>query len=409
LKFHNRALLISLLAVMGIISLIGLTWVNYHFSQQNPGGSDFLPRWVGTRGLLLTGRSPYSNETTQEIQQRFYGRPAQPDEDQVLFVYPLFSILVFAPFAMIADFNLARGLWMTVLELGIILIILGAIYLSRWKISPVKFGLLFVFGLLWYYSIRALINSNASILVGLFLVGVFLAIHLRKDILAGSLLALSTIKPQVVVLLVLFILIWSLREKRHKLALSFVGTLSFLVVITLLLVPGWIYQNLLQLLSYPTYTLPGTPGAIFEQWLPHVGKKLGWILTFSMIILLIWEWRKLLRHKSHWFLWTSYFTLTVTTLIGIRTATENYVVLLPAVILIFAELDQEWGKLGQGFIVVSYVLLFFGVWWLFLATLIQGEQPIQNSVMFFPLPLFLIIGLYLIRFQPRRNKNLSWT
>jgi len=317
--------------------------------------------------------------------------------------------LVFAPFAMIADFNLARGLWMTVLELGIILIILGAIYLSRWKISPVKFGLLFVFGLLWYYSIRALINSNASILVGLFLVGVFLAIHLRKDILAGSLLALSTIKPQVVVLLVLFILIWSLREKRHKLALSFVGTLSFLVVITLLLVPGWIYQNLLQLLSYPTYTLPGTPGAIFEQWLPHVGKKLGWILTFSMIILLIWEWRKLLRHKSHWFLWTSYFTLTVTTLIGIRTATENYVVLLPAVILIFAELDQEWGKLGQGFIVVSYVLLFFGVWWLFLATLIQGEQPIQNSVMFFPLPLFLIIGLYLIRFQPRRNKNLSWT
>jgi hypothetical protein len=99
------------------LSFDSLTWINYRYSVQNPGGSDFLPRWVGTRQFLMKAQSPYSDETTQEIQQRFYGRPARSDEDQVLFVYPFYSIFLFGPFALIDDYNLARAIWMTVLRL----------------------------------------------------------------------------------------------------------------------------------------------------------------------------------------------------------------------------------------------------------------------------------------------------
>ncbi|MCZ7553228.1 MAG: DUF2029 domain-containing protein [Anaerolineales bacterium] len=232
-------LTIALLAILGIATLASLIWVNYQYSVQNPGGSDFLPRWVGTREFIMKGQSPYSEETTREIQQRFYGRPARPDEDQALFVYPFYSIFVFAPFALIPDFNLARAVWMTVLEVSIILIAIMGISFSRWKLSPAMLGALLAFAILWYYSIRPLINSNASILVGLFIAGAILAIRAEQDSWAGLLLALATIKPQVVALLILFVLIWSVSERRYIIVWSFLGNLALMIAVTSLLIPDW--------------------------------------------------------------------------------------------------------------------------------------------------------------------------
>ena len=411
MKTRSRYLIIALVIAVGIASLVGLTLVNYRYSVQNPGGSDFLPRWVGTRAFLMTGQSPYSDETTREIQQLFYGRPAHSDEDQVLFVYPFYSTIIFAPFAMIPDFDTARAIWMTTLELSIILIVLAGISLSRWKLSPLMLGVLLIFALLWYYSIRPLINANASILVGLFVMLALLAIRARQDSWAGLFLVLATIKPQVVLILILFVLIWAISERRQLIFWSFFGNLALFIAVTSLLIPDWTWQNLRQVLAYPDYTLPGTPGEIFAQWMPGVGSRLGWGLTIVLIATLIWEWRSTLGKDFRWFLWTAYFTIAVTSMIGLRTATENYIVMLPAVLLVFAAWDQEWGSFGRGLIAISYLLLFFGVWWLFLATLELGAQPIQNSVMFFPLPVFLLLGLYWIRWwvlRPERPLLDQW-
>jgi hypothetical protein len=177
------------------------------------------------------------------------------------------------------------------------------------------------------------------------------------------------------------------------------------------LIPDWTWQNFRQVMAYPGYTLPGTPGAIFIKWLPGVGKQLGWTLTIFLTTTLLWEWRVARKKDFHWFLWTACLTLVFTTMIGIRTATENYVILFPALVLVFAAWDQEWGVFGRGLIGFSSVMLFFGVWWLFLATLERGDQPVQNSIMFFPLPIFLIIGLYWIRWwvlRPERPLMDQW-
>jgi hypothetical protein len=411
LKTRNNYLVSIAVILVTILILVGLTWINYRYSVQNPGGSDLLPRWVGTREFFMKGQSPYSEATTQEIQQRFYGRPARSDEDQVLFVYPFYSIFIFGPYALISDYDMARAVWMTTLEACIVLIAAASISLSRWKLSPFMLMVLLIFAILWYYGIRALINANASIFLGLLIVGAFLAIRAEQDSWAGLLLALATIKPQVVILLIVFILVWSISERRWLLFWSFLGNLALMVAITSLLIPDWTWQNFRQIVAYPGYTLPGTPGAIFIQWLPGVGKKLGWAVTILLTTTLLWEWRVARKRDFHWFLWTACLTLVITTMIGIRTATENYVVLFPALVLIFSAWDQEWGVFGRGMIVLSYLLLFFGVWWLFLATLETGDQPIQSSIMFFPLPVFLLIGLYWIRWwvlRPERPLLDQW-
>ena len=60
---------------------------------------------------------------------------------------------------------------MTLLEASIILIVVASISLSRWKPPPFLLNFLLIFAALWYYGIRALINANASVLIGLLIHG----------------------------------------------------------------------------------------------------------------------------------------------------------------------------------------------------------------------------------------------
>jgi hypothetical protein len=55
-SFFNRFWYI--VAILIIAALIMVTWANYKFVQENPGGNDFLVHWVGTRALLVDGLSP---------------------------------------------------------------------------------------------------------------------------------------------------------------------------------------------------------------------------------------------------------------------------------------------------------------------------------------------------------------
>jgi hypothetical protein len=394
LKNRQRIIYVGIV-LLGIFCLGLLTWINYLYATQNPGGSDFVIRWVSTRQYLLEGWSPYSDETTHEIQMMFYGRLARPDEDQVLFMYPMYSMIVFAPYAIIDDYSVARALWMTTLEIGVILLTIFGLSLARWSPKSWMLALILIFMILWYYSIRTIINGNVGLLVGLFLAGSFLLIRSGKDIPAGVLLVLSTVKPPIVVLIIPFVLLWALSQRRWRLILSTAGSFVLVFVSSLFLLPEWISSNLRQILAYPD--IPGTPQAIFGEWFPGIGYQAGLFLSLLLAGVLLWEWRGALKRDFDWFYWTACLTLTATNLIGIRTATENYLVMLPSLILVLAAWDRSFGTPGRVLVLVTMLSLFFGLWWLFLTTLQQVNQPIQNTVMFLPLPFFLLFGLYWVR------------
>lgn len=403
---RRTTLVLLLMSVAAIIVITGLTYVNYRFAIDNPGGNDFLSRWVGTRMFLTRGWSPYSEETTREIHVMAYGRAAEPDEDQVLFVYPLYSIILTAPYGLIANYPLARALWMTTLEISLVVITLLGISLSRWKIPSWMILLLAIFSVLWYHGLRPIINGNPSILVALLLTLSFFAIRSQLDALAGFLLALTTIKPQMIVLVILFVLVWSISQRRWTILWSFLGSMLIFIAGTSLFISDWVIQNIQQILSYPVYTLAGTPGSIFRLWLPGVGRQLGWGLTILLSVVLLLEWRNAWKKDYRWFLWTVYLTLAVTNLIGIRTATANFVAMFPALIMVFAYWEKRWGRFGRIGVILAMLILFIGLWWLFINTLQQEAQPIQHSIMFFPYPLFVFICMYWIRWWAIRPRKL---
>ena len=100
--FFNRYWYFAVILI--ILASALLLYANYAFVQQNPGGNDFLVHWVGARALLVDGISPYSDEVAERIQTLAYGRPAQPGEHELRVAYPLYSVLVFLPFAFFSDY-----------------------------------------------------------------------------------------------------------------------------------------------------------------------------------------------------------------------------------------------------------------------------------------------------------------
>jgi hypothetical protein len=394
-SFFEKNWLILFILMLAVLA--GMAWGNYRYVEANPGGNDFLVHWEGTRSLLVDGLSPYSDEVAIRIQKLAYGRPARSGEHELRVAYPLYAEAFFLPFAFISDYNLARAAWMTLLEGGLVVLAFLSLRLTEWKPGILTLTAFLLFSIFWYHGLRPLINGNAVILVALLIAGAFMAIKTGRDELAGITLALSTIKPHLVVLLIAFVVIWAISTGRWKIVIWFSIAMVLLIAGAMVFVPDWPLQNLAEILRYPSYNPPGTPGAVFSTWFPASGSKLGWGLTVFLGILLLIEWFLARGRDFRWFLWTACLTLVVSQWIGIETDPGNFIILFIPLVLVFAVWEERWGARGRLVILILMMLLFVGLWALFLKTVVNNGQPQQHPIMFFPLPLFLLIGLYWIR------------
>lgn len=389
-----------------LLLLAGVFWANYRFAEQNPGGNDFLVHWVGTRSLLVDGLSPYSDEVALRIQNLAYGRPARAGEHELRVAYPLYSMYIFAPFALISDYTLSRAVWMTTLETGLVIMAFVSLRITNWQPKPWMLALLLLFSLTWYHSVRAVINGNAVILVSLLVVLALAAIKSGRDELAGILLAVSTIKPQVTILFILYIWVWAISVRRWTILIWTLIAGVILAGSALFFIPNWPLQNLWEILRYPGYNPPGTPGAVLSTWWPAFGERFGWGLSILLGIALLAEWFLSRRQEFRWFAWTAGLTLVISQWSGIQTDPGNFIVLYFPLILVLAVWEERWGRRGRLIIVLVLLVLFAGLWATFLATVENTGQPQQHPIMFIPLPFFLLIGLYWVRWWAIRPAKL---
>ncbi len=402
----QRDLWLRLLAlgVVGVAALTALLGAHWRFTRQHPGGTDFLVPWVATRRFLFQGESPYSEATTLEIQERIYGRPAYAWEHQQRPVYPFPFVFLYAPFALIADFSLARALWMVVVEAALLSGVWVWLRLIPWRPKPFALAALFLYTLLGYFPLRALINGNfVALQTALFMWGAF-ALARGRDSEAGILLALTTIKPHLALLPLTVVLLWSASQRRWRVWRSLALTLAVLLGAATWLQPDWWIQDLRLILAYPGYNPPGSPQAVLRLWLPGLGPLLAWVLTLAVWGLLLFEglalWGKPVTH----FVWTFAFTLLASQWSGLQTDPGNLVLALPGLVLAWGYWCTRWAY-GRVAFVLTWVALLVGNWWLFLKTLRWvGGQPLQSPVMYFPLPIVAFFMLYSVRFWATRRR-----
>jgi len=383
---------IFILAALGL-----LTWANYRYAEASTGPNDFIGQWFGTRALLIDGTSPYSDETAQRIQILAYGRVAQEGEDQLRVAYPVYAVIFFFPYALINDITLARALWLTTLEAGVLLLTYLSIRLTQWKPKFWMLAGVFLFSILWYHGVNPVINGNAIVLVAVLVAGALLAIRTGADELAGVLLAFSTIKPQVVALLIIYVFYWSLKKRRYRLVAWLVGTEILLVLGGLFLLPDWILQNLREVIRYTSYNPLSTMGAVLSTWSPALGVRVGYAVSFLLALLLMNEWFRSARYEFRGFLWVACLTLTASQWIGIPTDPGNYLVLFPAIVFVFALWTDFLRGQAGGVIGVTMAVLLLLIWLAFTASALTITSTTTTPGLFLALPAMTFILLFWVR------------
>ncbi len=378
-----------------IIGLFGYT--NFQFTKSSPGGNDFLVHWVGTQKFVLEGVSPYSDKVALEIQRLVYGRPALEGEHELRVAYPFYSILLFLPFSLIRNFEIARAFWMTFLELLLMFSTIIAIKLVKWKIKPLFTFLIIAFSLFWYHGLRSIINGNAVVVILFLVIVCIYAISRKQDELAGISLALSTIKPQVAFAFIIFVIIWAIVNNKQKILFWFFGTLISIVLLGLFLLPTWPLEFLREVMRYPGYNPPGTPATALAELMPGAGYRLGLLISAISGLVLLAEWFFGRHSEELKFFWLASLTLVLGQWINIQTDPGNFLIMFPACIIIFRMLDDRWRKNGLWIIMGYLLVVFFVPWLFFIKTLDFGYQPVQSPIMFFPTPVLLLVGLYWVR------------
>ncbi len=129
-----------------------------------------------------------------------------------------------------------------------------------------------------------LTGGSAVIFSALAIVGLLLAIRDGRDEMAGALLVVPFLQLDISILLVMFILWWSLYHHRSRLIAGFLMTLTILLAASFFILPNWFLPFIAGMISHINHLPSLSPGGIFASWWPVVGPRLGWMLTAFLLV-----------------------------------------------------------------------------------------------------------------------------
>jgi hypothetical protein len=386
------------LIFLALASLTGLVWANRSFVSILPVDKDFLVPWLGARTFIQYGESPYGDPATQRAQIIYYGRLASPGQDTLMLWLPFPLELFYFPIALVPDYTLARGLWMTCLEISLVALAFFSIRLTGWKPGRLFLPLVLLFPILWVYGSFSLLSGNATGFTALALAGFLLALRDEREELAGVLLILLVGAPRLTGILVFFIFWWIIYGRRWRILWGFLMGFGILIGLAFLFLPNWAFEFLPGLISHFAYNPGFSTTSILASWSPVVGLRLGWVLAAILLLVLLFEWGNTLTKDFRSFLWTVSLTVSVTPLLGLPMTFQEYSFLIIPLSLFLAILTERrprskrWGLAG---ILMAAILI--GLWALTFGLQNANAYLILADLLFLLLPVALVAGLYWMR------------
>lgn len=357
--------------------------------------SDLYPRWLGSRELLLHRVDPYSPQVTRQIQVGYYGRELDParrhdPKDQQGFVYPVYVAFLLAPFLHL-DFALVRAAFIWVLAGLIVATVLLWVKALGWQLSlsgKIAFILLVIGS---FPAAQAIKLQQLTIVVSALLAGAMAAIAGGWLWLAGLLLALSTIKPQLVLPLLVYLLLWVIGEWRRRWTLlaSFALTIACLWAAGEWVLPGWVGKFITALGAYRQYT--GEVSSL-TMLLTPMGGIFATAGLLAGLTVMSWKLRRAPAVSPAFGLMTA-LVLSITVVVIPTPSPYNELLLLPAIIVLI----RGWRRLARvGAVTRMLYLLAAGllIWpwlgslYLGLASLVEPPATVQRG---WTLPLYTLL------------------
>lgn len=312
--------------------------IAYAAEHHRPRGnlSDLYPRWLGARELLRRHRNPYSAEITREIQQGYYGRPIDPSrpddpKDQQRFAYPVYVVFLLAPTIDLPFDAVQIGFRWLLLGLAAVSVLLW-LRVLRWRPSSRTVLIFIVLMLGWLPMVQGIKLQQLTLLVAALIAASGACLAGGWLFLAGGLLALATIKPQLTWPLVLWLLLWAGSDWRSRRRFVFGFGLMMLLLLTgaELFLPGWLRMFVGAISQYHQYTHNESLLAFL------VGPILGWILAASSVLACaacLWSQRREPASSAP-FGRCFALVLALTVVIVPMSALYNQVLLAPAILML---------------------------------------------------------------------------
>jgi len=313
-------------------------------------GDDFYPIWLTTKQWRVEHRDPYSPEMTREIQEGLFGRPLDPHiptdpKDLRMFAHPAFTILLLWPAAEM-PFAVSRVVLVVLLAAMTFASVLFWMRALVWRLSWSWLVVIFLLTLCSYPVLEGLYAAQLGLMVAFLLAGSIFALQRGQLLLAGILMALTTIKPQVTLLVIFYLFLWSCRDwrRRGRFCIGLFATTLLLVGAALVVWPHWIQSWARVALQYHRYARPALLGEVLAS---QLGRKAG-PATFMMIagaiaVAATLAWRNRTAES-----YSLRFWLTLTLLLSVTTITllpgqavYDDVILLPGIFL----LARRWQEL----------------------------------------------------------------
>lgn len=355
--------------------------------------SDLYPRWLGTRELLLHRRDPYSPEVTREIQTGYYGRPIDPTrpndpKDEQGFAYPLYVVFLLAP-TVALPFSVVQRAF-----LGLLVALTAASVLLwfrtlAWRVSLTAKILWIILVLGSFPAIQGIKLQQLTLLVAALLSGAIACVVQRRLVLAGTLLALASIKPQLVLLIAIWLVIWIVGNwgERRRLFWSALVSLALLMISAEFLLPGWIHEFRAAMSAYYQYT--GGGRSVLDVALTPIGGRVASLALMAMLFLFLWRLRRE-PETSAAFQWSIAAVLATTLVVVPMFAPYNQVLLVPCVMLMFKEVRALWKatRLRRFFVLIVITSLAWPpvsalglaiAWFLLPASTVQQAWPVPMA------------------------------
>jgi hypothetical protein len=374
--------------------------VHHLFTSRFPGAYDFYAPWAGARALLLEGRNPYSMDVTSEIQIAKDIDPTLRDKGKGGFAYPLHVIFSFWPLVHL-PYTWAQAIWMVMLQWVSVATVVILLRLIQWAPTPLELAGLFL-GILSLYPIsRSIMLGQFTLHVTLFLGIALLALRDNHDIIAGAALALTSIKPQMVILVVPWILLWAISRCRWRLLWGLLSCSATLLLGSLILFPYWPISFVKSVMRYSAVAGGRWPIVILTRLLGlNASTIVNYFIATTLIAIMLITWRRGLGSTESEFTRATNWTIIVSSLVLFQTGTTNQAILIIPFFTWLWKAKKRWARWQV--LIVSGGLLAFP-WIVFFLSTYGQNGPNENMdasapIMFLVLPfisLVILIGIEL--------------
>jgi hypothetical protein len=359
--------LLSILCAVGMWTYVDRVLIPHQISDaaahDRPRGnlSDLYPRWLGARELLLHGRDPYSAEVTREIQTGYYGRPldsSRPADptDQQAFAYPAYVVFYLAPTVRLHFGIVQRAFFWILVGITAASVFLW-LRLLGWTVAPSVQAAMVALSLSSLPVLQGLKLQQFSLFVAAMCAASMALLAAGCLIPAGILLALATIKPQLVLPLLLWLGLWSLGDlrRRYRLAASFLIVMVVLCAAAEWFLPHWIARFWHAAGAYLQYT-QAVP--VLEAVVPYPWGRLLVVLFAGTVAVVCFKQRREPENTDA-FRSSICLVMALTVLTVPTFSLYNQALLLPAILLIARDRRMIWGRnlVSRALLIAVTVLL----------------------------------------------------